>query len=271
MASRAQPQVDTPDNRAYIQKHRLWLLGEVMTMTLMLQKPEKPLEVMVQTLQKENSTRTEAVDPPAQEVIAESKTYLQENKVAQTLEEWLRALIDAKPENPIQFSIDHFNNLRGAAETATADGRKKPKVLVVFHPTCNIDIAKAISSGVTDGNGVPTLRRIADEKPPNEAAAALQECSEQDFNDADAVVFGVPPQVNEVEVQTLVDTIKYWGGAKISGKIGGVFAKAGNFLPALGQLGFAIADPPSDEEIAKGAKFGSRISTAALDAINGKK
>lgn len=103
--------VDTPENRSYIQRHRLWLLGEVLTMKLLQDKPEKPITAIVHILENERSEPTENIESPSPEVAAEAKEYVQRHKITALFEEWLRAALEAKPETPLDFSISYFQKI----------------------------------------------------------------------------------------------------------------------------------------------------------------
>lgn len=115
---------DTPENRAYVQKHRVWLLGEVITKKLIEEKPADPIQAICGVLQQEKSKPSEALDPPPPDVAADAKDYLQKHRVAFVVEDWLRAILEAKPEAPLDFSCDYFAKMAGGstapAATATA-------------------------------------------------------------------------------------------------------------------------------------------------------
>jgi hypothetical protein len=106
---------DTAENRQYMQKHRLWLLGEMVTMTLMTERPAAPIPTVIRVLEAECVKPTENIMPPSTQAIADSTEYFQAKQVAQVVEDWLRALMDAKPEVPIEFSLDYFRRLDGQA------------------------------------------------------------------------------------------------------------------------------------------------------------
>ena len=106
---------DTAENRAFIQKHRLWLLGEIITMRLITDKPEEPIAMIINVLNGEKSKQTEAIDPPAAGVAADAKDYLQKHRIAFIIEDWLRSVLEVKPENPLDFSCDYFAKMSGGA------------------------------------------------------------------------------------------------------------------------------------------------------------
>lgn len=112
---------DTPENRIYIQRNRLWLLGEVIVMKLMREKPTDIAAAALTALEAERVKPTDSVEPPTPEDAAEAKEYLQKNNVAPIIEQWFQATLESKPENPIDFSIAHFKKLvPGAGDTGDA-------------------------------------------------------------------------------------------------------------------------------------------------------
>ena len=114
---------DSPENRSYIQKTRLWLLGEVVVMKLLLEKPTKVYDAILDVLEKEKSKQTEVVDAPPADVAADSKSYILENKIATLVEEWYASVLEVKPENPLDYSISYFGKVRGEKDgTAAAEG-----------------------------------------------------------------------------------------------------------------------------------------------------
>lgn len=90
-------------------------------MNLLNEKPEKPLTAIVKILEKERNSQTEAVDSPTPEVAAAAKDYIQKHQITGLFEEWLRNAVEAKPENPLEFSIAHFQKLAAKAEGYAAD------------------------------------------------------------------------------------------------------------------------------------------------------
>ena len=116
---------DTPENRVYIQKNRLWLLGEVIVMRLLTEKPANIYVTILDVLEKEKVKQTEVVDSPNSDVAAESKVFIQENRVAIVIEEWLKSCLDVKPENPLEYSLSYFGKL-GGKQPETAEGRQSP-------------------------------------------------------------------------------------------------------------------------------------------------
>lgn len=111
---------DTADNRAYVQKHRIWILGEVITMKLINEKPDEPVKAIVAALQAEKTKPTESLDPPPPDVAADAKEYLQRHRVAFIVEDWLRTVLEAKPEAPLDFSCEYFAKMTGTTAPAAA-------------------------------------------------------------------------------------------------------------------------------------------------------
>ncbi len=104
--------VDTAETRQYTQKHRLWTLGEILSFALMTKRPKDPIGEILATLEKEKEKRTEQVDAPAPEVVAESKSYVQELRVAFLFEDWFKAILEARPEDPVEFSLTFFKKVQ---------------------------------------------------------------------------------------------------------------------------------------------------------------
>ncbi|CUF92616.1 Hypothetical protein, putative [Bodo saltans] len=102
---------DTAENRVYIQRNRLWLLGEVVVMKLMRDSPEDPIVAALQVLEAERQKPTDSVEPPTPEDAAEAKEYLQKHNVAAMIETWFHSCLENKPEHPLDFSIAHFKKL----------------------------------------------------------------------------------------------------------------------------------------------------------------
>jgi hypothetical protein len=111
---------DTPENRMYVQRNRLWLLGEVLVKRLVEEKPDDPIAAALQVLGAEKDAATESIDPPTPEVAAQSREYLQTHKIASMVEEWLKETLEAKPENPIDFSIGYFKKVAEASKEEAA-------------------------------------------------------------------------------------------------------------------------------------------------------
>jgi hypothetical protein len=115
---------DSPENRAYIQKTRLWLIGEVVVMKLLVEKPANVFDAIVEILEKEKQKQTETVEAPSAEVAADSKAFIMENKIAVLVEEWYASVLEVKPQDPIDYSLSYFNKLKaeknGTAEPAAA-------------------------------------------------------------------------------------------------------------------------------------------------------
>ena len=101
-------QADTSDNRKYIQAHRLWMLGEVVVLHLVKTKPSDIQQAILELMIREKKEPTQNVDPPQPAEANDAKEYLQKNKVAVVVEEWLKALLETKEEHPIDASIRYF-------------------------------------------------------------------------------------------------------------------------------------------------------------------
>lgn len=90
-------------------------------MHLLIDKPAQPMTAIVKILEKERNTQTEAVDSPTPEVAAAAKDYIQKHLITSVFEEWLRNTVEAKPENPLEFSITHFQKLAAKTEGYVSD------------------------------------------------------------------------------------------------------------------------------------------------------
>ena len=110
---------DSAENRMYIQRNRLWLLGEVIAKRLIEERSPDPVHTALQVLAEEKEKQTESIDPPSPEAAAEAKEYLLQHNIAPMIEEWFKDTLLAKPESPIDFSIGFFNKMsEGAKEEA---------------------------------------------------------------------------------------------------------------------------------------------------------
>ena len=58
---------------------------------------------------------------PTVEECSEAKAYLEQHGVATMVEDWLRALLEAKPSDAVQWSIEYFGRL-GTDDSAAAPG-----------------------------------------------------------------------------------------------------------------------------------------------------
>ena len=65
---------ETPENKDYIQKHKLWMLGELLTMQLLQHLPPNPTEFIVTVLTAEKENPTTSIEPPPAELAASAKT-----------------------------------------------------------------------------------------------------------------------------------------------------------------------------------------------------
>lgn len=115
---------DTPENRIYIQRNRLWLLGEIIVMKLMREHPKDPIAAAVAALEAEELKPTTHIDPPTPEDAQNAKSYLQEHNIAMLIEQWFKETLEAKPEKPLPFSVSFFKKQMrgGAAEASAASG-----------------------------------------------------------------------------------------------------------------------------------------------------
>lgn len=269
--------VDNPQKRAYVQEHRLWLLGEVIAMTLMHQRPENPLDIVLGVLRSEQRKRTESVDPPPLDIVNETKVYLQAHRIPNLLEEWMRYLTESQPLNPLEWSIQYFTevqntrsgvgNLAFSSPTRTGDnttvpssrasvapsegigastmhpitqdGRRKPKVLIVFYSAYGhiSQLVKAIREGVVEGSGIPMIKRFPETLSTDQAQrmqltaadASVLECTQMDFVEADAVMFGFPTRFGNPPAQVLAmmdATGQLWANGSMTAKIGAVFTSS---------------------------------------------
>ncbi len=103
---------DSPENRAYIQKTRLWLIGEVVVMKLLQEKPANIFDAILDILAKEKQKQTETVEAPSAEVATDSKEYISENKIAVLIEAWYSSVLEVKPADPIDFSVSYFAKVK---------------------------------------------------------------------------------------------------------------------------------------------------------------
>jgi len=221
---------DTPENKDYIQKHKLWTLGELITMHVIQTQPQNLDEFIVKVLTNEKDNPTTTIDPPSAEIAASAKAYLQEHRVAFVIEDWLRAVLEAKPDTPLDFSIAHFGKGSNAADA----GAKRPKVLVLLYSTyCHCwAMAKAAVEGATTAGVQVDLMRIPETLPPEVISkmgaenAAVQMASIPTASVGDMALydgllfcfpahFGVPP----AQVQTFMDqTGGLWMSGALTGK-----------------------------------------------------
>ena len=104
--------LNSQETRQYTQKHRLWSLGELLSFNLMTKKPKDPISEIVSSLEKEKEKRTEQVDAPSPEVVQEAKQYVQELRIAFLFEDWYKSLLESRPEDPLEFSIQFFKKIQ---------------------------------------------------------------------------------------------------------------------------------------------------------------
>lgn len=103
--------VDNAENRAYIQKHRIWILGDAVTCKLMTSMPSEPIQAVISVLTSQKQKLAAPPNQPTPEEAAEAKSYLAKHNVATMVEDWMRAVLDNKPAEPIDFSIDYFQRM----------------------------------------------------------------------------------------------------------------------------------------------------------------
>ena len=113
---------DAGEHKAYIQKHRIWVLGDMVTKKVLSERPPENkavLTLIVNTLKEEASKVSDKpladVDPPAAgEVGPELKEYLLMQKLPEMIEAWLKHLLDTRPEKAIDASVEYFEKLLAA-------------------------------------------------------------------------------------------------------------------------------------------------------------
>lgn len=94
-------------------------------MRLITDKPEDPVATIVSVFNNEKTKQTESVDPPPADVASDAKDYLQKHKIAFLVEDWLRALLEAKPEFPLDFSCDYFSKMAGNKQQPATSGEEQ--------------------------------------------------------------------------------------------------------------------------------------------------
>ena len=114
--------VDTAENRQYIQKHRVWILGDAITCHLMTVKPEDPIAAAIGVLEGQKARLQAPPSQPSADECSEAKAYLERHRIASVIEDWMRTLVDTKPADAVAWSIDYFNKVGGDDE----DDNKKP-------------------------------------------------------------------------------------------------------------------------------------------------
>lgn len=100
--------VDSAENRQYVQKHRLWILGDAVTFELMTTRPSDPVQKAIAVLQAQQQRLQAPAIAPTPEIATDAKEYLQKHSIATLIEEWLRTVLEHKPEDPIKFSIENY-------------------------------------------------------------------------------------------------------------------------------------------------------------------
>eukprot|EP00672_Neobodo_designis_P024329 CAMPEP_0174828088 /NCGR_PEP_ID=MMETSP1114-20130205/1124_1 /TAXON_ID=312471 /ORGANISM="Neobodo designis, Strain CCAP 1951/1" /LENGTH=132 /DNA_ID=CAMNT_0016061793 /DNA_START=73 /DNA_END=471 /DNA_ORIENTATION=+ len=105
--------VDTAENRQYIQKHRVWILGDAITCCLMTQRPKDPIAAAIGVLEGQKGRLQAPPNQPSADDCSEAKGYLEEHRIATVIEDWMRTLVDTKPADAVEWSIEYFNKLSG--------------------------------------------------------------------------------------------------------------------------------------------------------------
>jgi hypothetical protein len=113
--------VDTAENRQYIQKHRLWILGDAITCKLITEQPSDPFAAALSVLEGQRSRLQAPPNQPTTEELTNAKDYLEKGHIATLVEDWLRHTLESKPDDAVQWSIDYFNRLANDDEVATTD------------------------------------------------------------------------------------------------------------------------------------------------------
>ena len=157
--------IDSPENRAYIQKNRLWTLGEVLSAGLMTSKPADPIAKILELLEPEREKRTEQVDSPALDLVNDAKAYMTELRIAFLFEDWLKALLEARPEKPVEFSIDFFRKIQaGKGGKSSAAAASAGTVVIAFDGASpnTATAARAASVGVVELGFTAVVRAVGD-------------------------------------------------------------------------------------------------------------
>lgn len=328
---------DTPENRSYIQRQKLWHLGEIVSHFLVVRQPPDVNGAIAGVLYAEKQRPSDAMEQPSPTAISAAQSYLQRYQVASTIEEWLANVLDVKPVNPIDFSIDYFLSrqqaaggiafaesaspadgggrtqtapsqsallsggqvdaslhndspvvapldvpqpvpvsLPVAASTAVQQARRAPRLLVVFYSAYGHVklLASAIEVGARRAGGDVLLRRVPETLPTDVVDklhvltdASIPECSDSDFEDADAVAFGFAGRFGGAPAQllTLLERLTWnesTGPRHLCGKPaaaftctatqhGGIEAGVSFFHGAALQMGMLVVGAPKvgDESV----------------------
>eukprot|EP00759_Apiculatamorpha_spiralis_P044518 PhF_6_TR41481/c0_g1_i1/m.62881/K03809/wrbA; NAD(P)H dehydrogenase (quinone) len=229
---------DTPENKEYIQKHKLWMLGELLTMKLIQDRPTSVEPFCAEVLKREQESPTTTIDPPTPDVAANAKAYLQENRIAFVIEDWLRSVLEEKPENPLDFSIKFFSK----GSNVEPSQSRKQKVLILLYSTYGhcYAMAKAALEGATAAGAQAELMRIPETLPgdvlakmgADAAAATMASIPVASVGDTalfDGLIFvfptrfGTPP----AQVSSFMDqTGGLWLSGALMGKPAGVIVSS---------------------------------------------
>lgn len=117
--------VDTAENRQYLQKHRLWILGDAITCKLMTTRPPNPVDAILCVLRDQQTKLQSPPNQPTPEDCSEAKPYLEKHRVASMIEDWLRLCLDTKPADAVQWSIDYFRRVAGEENDGVAQNKPK--------------------------------------------------------------------------------------------------------------------------------------------------
>lgn len=117
--------IDTVENRAYAQLHKIWIMGDYAVMSVMKRKPDAPLDGMYAALQNfKTNPKTSSPDMPSQDLASQAADYLAKHDLAVVTNKWYAALLEAKPENPMDFSLSYFEALGAKPEAEEGEDAK---------------------------------------------------------------------------------------------------------------------------------------------------
>lgn len=115
--------INTVDNLAYVKQHRLWRLAEYLAHGIMTTLPPNPPKFVLEEIAVIEEMMDgilwqlpENLEPPSQKVARDSKAYAQRYGIASLINDWLRAVLDAKPANPLEFTKEYFRQKVGEEE-----------------------------------------------------------------------------------------------------------------------------------------------------------
>lgn len=242
------------ENKEYATQHRLWILSDAVVASLVNNLPDDPMAEIVNVLLQQQ-LRASPPQPPTQDAAtAKAKAYLQAHRIPALIEEWMRLTLEAKPENPVAFSIDHFIRMRGQAReeapddddgrssvgrassagrgTASTNNRfRKPNIAVVYYSAYGhmAAMAKAAAEGAEAAGASATIMRFA-ETLPEEVTAKMQipkpdpsvpVVNKEALTAVDGVIFGFPTRFGTApaQVQAFMDsTGALWSTGAFVGK-----------------------------------------------------